>query len=353
MLGSTVLEVAIGLILLFFVLSLLASSAREIVEGWVQGRAKLLQRGLKELLRDGDGLGLVKQVYDHPVISSLFKGQYNPDRMNNLPSYIPARNFALALIDIAARGDPERTAVPVSTPAPVTFAEVRDGVAKNIRDPILQRAVLVSLDGAKDDLEKARKSLEAWYDSSMDRVSGWYRRHTQWLLFGMGLVAAFLFNIDTLRIAQSLYIDDAARAVIVAEAESVGQAAGSGRDNETMRNALGCPEPDKAQDILKGRSCAQARLDRLPYPLGWQGRPVIWPWQIEGSLFHWIGSFPWSAIPGWLLTALAISLGAPFWFDVLNKIMIIRSTVKPHEKSPEEASEDRQKLVAPASSTAA
>jgi hypothetical protein len=45
---------------------------------------------------------------------------------------------------------------------------------------------------------------------------------------------------------------------------------------------------------------------------------------------------------GWLLTALAATLGAPFWFDVLNRLMVIRSTVKPHEKSPEEASEDRQ-----------
>jgi hypothetical protein len=35
-------------------------------------------------------------------------------------------------------------------------------------------------------------------------------------------------------------------------------------------------------------------------------------------------------------------MGAPFWFDLLNKVTVIRSTVKPHEKSGEEASEDRQ-----------
>jgi hypothetical protein len=49
---------------------------------------------------------------------------------------------------------------------------------------------------------------------------------------------------------------------------------------------------------------------------------------------------------GWLVTALAIMLGAPFWFDVLNKFVVVRSTVKPHEKSPEEASEDRQERLA-------
>jgi hypothetical protein len=46
---------------------------------------------------------------------------------------------------------------------------------------------------------------------------------------------------------------------------------------------------------------------------------------------------------GWILTAFALSFGAPFWFDTLNKIMVIRSTVKPREKSQEEASEDRQR----------
>jgi hypothetical protein len=50
---------------------------------------------------------------------------------------------------------------------------------------------------------------------------------------------------------------------------------------------------------------------------------------------------------GWLLTALAVMLGAPLWFDVLNQIMVIRSTVKPHEKSGEEASMDRQGQPAP------
>jgi hypothetical protein len=43
---------------------------------------------------------------------------------------------------------------------------------------------------------------------------------------------------------------------------------------------------------------------------------------------------------GWLITAGALSLGASFWFDMLNKIMVIRNTVKPQEKSPAEGSKD-------------
>ncbi len=52
-------------------------------------------------------------------------------------------------------------------------------------------------------------------------------------------------------------------------------------------------------------------------------------------------------IAGWAITAFAVSLGAPFWFDILNKFMVVRSTVKPAEKSPPEASKDPQPSPAP------
>ncbi len=49
----------------------------------------------------------------------------------------------------------------------------------------------------------------------------------------------------------------------------------------------------------------------------------------EGIPIGWgDGSVTWKAItshlPGWLLTALALSLGAPFWFDLLNKVVNVR-----------------------------
>jgi hypothetical protein len=70
------------------------------------------------------------------------------------------------------------------------------------------------------------------------------------------------------------------------------------------------------------------RLDALELPIGWPDREFARDWYMR--------------VIGWLITGFAISFGAPFWFDLLNKMMVIRSTVKPHEKSPEESSEDRQ-----------
>jgi hypothetical protein len=361
MLGLDTLDVVIGLAFLFFILSLVVSAAREMIEGWMQTRAVHLERGMRELLRDETGENLASQVYNHPLINSLFRGKYDPAKdlksrgrlarlisrhdewkryanRSNLPSYIPARNFALALLDLSARGNPEAAG---AGPATVTFQQVRSGVARHITDPTVQRVVLVALDSAKGDLERARANLENWFDSGMDRVSGWYRKQTQWILFGLGLFAAVVLNVDTIRVSQALYQDAALRAAIVSEVQAtVERAASNPGDDSTIFANIGCSEPSAEAR----RSCAEERLERLGYPIGWN-------FGDDSDA----GDFRASSIPGWLLTALAITLGAPFWFDILNKVMVIRSTVKPHEKSPEEASEDRQPrtIATPASQTVA
>jgi len=70
------------------------------------------------------------------------------------------------------------------------------------------------------------------------------------------------------------------------------------------------------------------QTDELGIPLGWA----------DGTKQETLPNI----LLGWLLTALAVSLGAPFWFDILNKIMVVRSTVKPREKSHEEQSKDKK-----------
>ena len=346
MFGSTTLDVAIGLIFLFLMLSFLVSSAREILEAWLQSRAAHLERGIRELLDDRDGTGFAKQLYDHPLIAALYRGAYHPEhaaadpsrpdggwpslrRASNLPAYIPARNFAVALLDLAR----QTGAGPAALDSPPALDQIRSSAA-NIANDRVRGALLVAIDHAKGDLDEARANLENWYDSAMDRVSGWYRKQTQWILFGGGLLAAVALNIDTIHIAQELYRNNSMRSVIVAEAEALvqqSQAAGLDPSNlNAVRAALGCSETETAAALASGQSCPQRRLSNLGFPIGWSVTDA-------GGL-----NFRVSSIPGWLITALAIALGAPFWFDVLNKVMVIRSTVKPHEKSPEESSEDRQ-----------
>src|SRR4051794_28773351 len=102
MLGSEVLEVGVGMALLFLFISLMCTAVQEMIEAALKMRAKDLERGIREMLDDREG-SLTEALYEHPLISSLFVGNYKP-KGRNLPSYIPAGNFAAAILDIVVRG---------------------------------------------------------------------------------------------------------------------------------------------------------------------------------------------------------------------------------------------------------
>jgi hypothetical protein len=332
MFGSEILEVAIGLMLVYLLLSLICSAVREGLEAWSEMRAVHLERGIRELLQDLNGTGLAKALYTHPLIYGLFQNNYDSTKIkknglmpahSNFPSYIPAGNFAVALLDIVARGplaDPnDANAI---SPC-ISLATLRASIG-NIQSVPVQRALLSAIDMAQNDLNQARANIEAWYNRAMDRVSGWYKRRTQTIIFAIGLVATVSLNINTITIAQYLAQDNARRNAVLAVAETMAR-------DPTTQNA----------DIQS----RYANLAQLGLPIGWaDSSPVptwVMPVQCEGRCYWWYSIVV--PIFGWMITAFAITLGAPFWFDLLNKFMVIRSTVKPHEKSPEEASEDRQR----------
>lgn len=329
MFGSAILEVVIGIIFIFLLVSIICSSVREVIEAWFKTRAAYLEYGIRELLHDKQAEGLAESFFNHPLINSLFAEGYQPGRSlkrpsilasgANLPSYIPAKNFARALMDIAARG-PLTDAVSSDPDAPaITLHSIRMNIL-NIRSKQVQRVLLTAIDGAEGDLNKLQKNLEEWYDSAMDRVSGWYRRSTQWILFWIGLFIAVSMNVNTITIADYLYRNDAARSALVAKAET------ASADTNFLRQNY--------QEARQG-------LDSLHLPIGWtSGWGAPRTDDSPASKGVWNNLF--GPILGWLLTALAATMGAPFWFDILNKSTVIRSTVKPHEKSPEESSEDRQ-----------
>lgn len=372
MFGSTVLEVAIGLALLFTLLSLVVTSAREALEALLQTRAIHLERGIRELLQDEKG-DLAKEIYSHPYISNLFRGKYNPGeqlkaanwlikRFNsqrkkldtwkrlkfrtNLPAYIPSSNFALALLDTVFRGAPGDAD---KNAAPPTFDELRKKVA-DFANKDVRRALLIALDDSDGDIATARQNVEKWFDSSMDRVSGWYKKQTQWILLGLGLALAILLNVDTLRIASALYQNDSLRSVIVNEAEGVTQrqnTATATRQDPNLEKfgcTSGAASGTGVDATRSATECAQRQLSSLGYPIGWSGYRPATLHELSKDAKRRILDFPWSSIPGWLLTAFALSLGAPFWFDLLNKMMVVRSTVKPDEKSPAEGTKDKPKV---------
>jgi hypothetical protein len=304
MFGSEMLDVAIGMIFAYLLLSLICSVLNEFIERSLKNRAGDLEKGLRELLNDPDGSNLVKKVYDHGMISSLFKGNYDPNARDktNLPSYIPSRNFALAILGIL---------VPDSS-ATDSMASFREAVGK-IENARVKNALSAMLQAAADDVNKFRESIEGWFNSTMDRVSGWYKRRSQLIVFVVGFLAAGAMNVNSVSIANDLWVHKAQRDALVSSAQGY------------LVN-----HPDDQKGMNAGLKADIDSFESYGLPIGWN---ISWhrTWQ------HWM-AFAFLSLLGWFITACAVSLGAPFWFDVLNKFIVVRSTIKPHEKSMEEPS---------------
>lgn len=311
MFGSEVLDVAIGLIFVYLVLSLICSAACEAIEAVLKSRSLYLKRGLQELLNDPSGKELVADVYSHPLVCSLFAGQYDPSKPGNLPSYIPPANFALALMDIVgiakvakgAAGSPE---------AEMIRSTLEAYAAKN---PAVSQALLTIANTTEFDLSRMRSAIEGWYNSSMDRVSGWFKRRTHWVVLALGLTIAAGINADTILITNSLATD------------------------KSVRDSLISAATEQAKQEKQPNDTASLNFDADMQKIREAGLPLGWTTSAGSS--HRVPQ-TWRAwlvkILGLILTTFAISLGGPFWFDLLNQFMVVRSTIKPQEKSPTEPS---------------
>lgn len=366
MFGSEMLDVVIGIIFVFLTLSLVCSAVNEIIEAWLNKRADYLERGIKELLTDESGSGYASEIYKHPLIAGLFRGEYTneikgwrkriPPRLlgilhelgfkkTYLPSYIPAQNFALALLDIIQN--------PAAVEPPLPGYDAADPKART------KRAVEILIKAAGDNPAKARENIENWYNSSMDRVSGWYKRRTQVIILALGLFVTIVVNADAIAISNGLSRDKALRSSLLTAAQEYAKADASGMKSETAPSPSASPgakssptpapvtTPVPSQEANAPASCKEnknapkCKLDTEMQRLESLGLPIGWDWNDSRLVPKTFGGVLLK-LAGWLITAFAITLGAPFWFDLLNMFMVVRSTVKPKEKSPEEPAKPGQ-----------
>jgi hypothetical protein len=421
--GSTLLEVAIGVVFVYLLVSLLCSALNELIEALLKYRARYLKKGIAQLLSDP---GLARQFFDHPLVKPL----------GDKPSYISSRTFSLSLWNIAtteaakaqkAAGTAQQVVAGVTPDVTVIrnlLAGLDDTAFKD-----LKVSLITLIDEAETGvrnkalvLDAARKNVENWYDDAMDRVSGRYKRRVNFILIVMGLLAAFALNIDTIQITKALLYNDTLRKAVADSAEEYVKSHPTPTptpaatatptppptstptnnttppNNTTPGGATGTasvaptPTPDpqlaaEAQARLAKAKIDQVRgeLNSLGLPIGWPTKPAPVPdkmppitdepykgiadeterkaqydtdvanhpaalaqYKADLTAYNKDPRWPspagggwWLKILGIVLTGLAVSQGAPFWFDLLNKIIVIRSTVKPKEKSKDEGSKDK------------
>ena len=325
MFGSTVLDVAIGLVFVYLLLAIICTSANEILSGVTKSRGKLLREGIQQLLDNqptsaakNNSLALFEEFYKHSLITSMMRG-------NRHPAYLPARTFSTVLVDILAKDRVGR----------VDVAGIEKGL-EALPDGDVKESLLALVQSTEDEVGDVQLAIEGWFEDAMDRVSGWYKRKTQIWTVLLAIAVTVLSNADTLQITRRLWQDPVLRSAVVEEAKNRAQ---KPRPDVTVEY----PNPDdptnpQITSTNEGNTVSPEEQALLGQVLGWQNALQ------DKSARAWV-----ERILGWLLTILAICLGAPFWFDLLNKFVNIRSAGKAPDEKPKKPKKPK---LAPADKTA-
>jgi hypothetical protein len=335
-------DVAVGLVALFFLLSTAISAINEGIANVLGWRAKTLEDAIRNLVGDpqmrqgwrhlvrggwrrigridtpagpapevvagkqpegesGPKSGAVGRVeppndttlrlFDHWRVRSLVRDPESDLRRRARPSYMPPRAFSLALAETLAKGPPRADAPDKKSPWELADAEILErvkGALDDLPEGQLRSLVLKAVNNAHESLEGFRAQLEHAFDDSMERASGWYKRKVQTVLLIIAAVIVIGLNVNTVQVATVLWNDDALRSAVAARAA-----------------AQGTPEDAAA---------AVDDISELELPLGWGANAP------DNVLY---------AIPGWLIAIAALNLGAPFWFDLLSRLARLRGSGVP------------------------
>jgi hypothetical protein len=289
------LDVALGLSFAYFLFSILATTATETVSRFTQKRARDLERWLEQMLAGPEG---EKEAYtaflDAPIMRSLListgrlpRTTAKPGKARpRPPSYIPSPHFVNAVLSVGRDADRDLKAG-LSAWRAIGADLEREPIAGTVAGQALREIY----NRAGGDVIQFRRDAESWFDDQMERLSGVYKRWSQWIVWGVGFAVVLALNANSIRMAETLWNDPSSRQAIVA-------AAGSAKPGESVAQA-------------------QSDIGTLPLPLGWNG---------NGYHHFWGWAF---ALAGALITLGAISLGAPFWFDTLSRLARLRSTGAP------------------------
>lgn len=340
---SLVVDTALGVMFIFGTFALLISIVTELISRFIGLRGEYLLRGIRSLVDKDKAFKLPIPVIlrlrkptapastgsnTHQILTIGFvtnsagKGSLpamagdavlsNKDR-RSLPSYLSARTFARAVIDLI---------VPKPTTGAPTIDDLRQEINR-LADGALKDYLLSLTALATADLDHWRQAIEHWYDDEMARVSGWYKRHVRWISFGIGVLVVLAFNLNAVHFAKSLYTDQALRESVVSAATAASDC-GSKDPADCLQNvesqigtARGAGLPigwgEVAPCVGRAKPCgllaSGGLLDSAPAASNWS---QVW--------------FALLVLLGWALMLLSLLPGARFWFDLLSKLGTLRSS---------------------------
>ena len=335
--GFPILDLILGMVFVYFMLSLITSAAVEMMMSTFQLRAKVLRQWLcaifnKEMQQsDGEAVRLGQAIMDHCATTVLSK-------KGSATSYIDATNFSAALLERISFNPAQPDDVPATLADVIRVlkaAMATDGkpmLSTELRRTFISFAQEATADfnaeaqSGLSELQRFKAKVERWYDTNMDRLEGSLKkRYLRPLTFWIGTIVVLALNADSVSLAHYLYSNPDARAKIVAQAATVAgdtdynsrmpalEATNSGRDSADARQAIEDLRA-KQQNLTK----TIVKLNEV-VPLGWTDADAIAFKTADGKTLL-------NKAIGLLATILALILGAPFWFNLINKIVNLKSS---------------------------
>ncbi|HTF31678.1 MAG TPA: hypothetical protein VK625_22630 [Flavitalea sp.] len=370
---STYLDTILSLVFIFFIFSIIAYIFQEIIAVNLEYRGRLLWKSIAQLLdgfrQEGKNLGKntlktgqavnTDALFGHPQIFTLRKTP------NSYPSYIPSANFALAVMDLVGKR------VPADKKTTDLFSNIKLALDLNTDKSKEIFIVLENLVATSANIKELQDKIEAWFNDYMQRVTGWYKSNTVTTIRIIAVGVTLFFNINVIKLTHEIFTNSQLRAVIVTAAmntqanqELINTYLGQQRSAalDSIKNVYGgmLASAKNAQDSLgiqKQMADEQAtaiklynkksleNIDTLYQKIHAAGIPLGWSGGVLNSIFVRdsagnylkLDSFInilWLLL-GWAIAAGCISMGAPFWFDILAKLVNVRRAgLVPGKKGP-------------------
>ena len=312
---TNLVDVAIGLALVYLGASLFVTIINEYVGQLLQLRGRQLAGDLKTLIDDS---GIQERLKASPAFQPFFEtsGKW----WQVFSKSVPLRSYV----------DPNVLARMLVGGLETEQQSITEALGK-LQDSNVKKQLLALSKSVKGDVDRFVQEVSQWADRSLTMLGETYKRNIQILSFGLGILIAIAFNLDTITVAAHLYRDKDARAATSAAALELVRA----MPQDSLRACLNAPEDKRATmigceglfSLKEGMRQREGAFGKLP--IGWPNRSG------QGICHETVGGASLRDVPsrlllvlGWILTALAISLGASFWFDALNKLVNVRHGMK-------------------------
>jgi hypothetical protein len=301
---DAIIEITIGLVVTWLIISMTTSQIQEFIVEVLGSRSKFLEKRLLEMFKDR---ALLEKFYQHPLIDSLSAKTFLGRKRK--PTDIPNPIFAKAAVDIFLNAGRTEGEIPANS---MDLATMKQSILKSMgylkaENEDLARVVnylTPRLEDAEAKVEETiaeyRKNVESWFDITMVEATKLYRKYASAIAMGLGIGLAVAFNVDSIYIVNQLWRDPTLRQTIVAQAGNI--------------------KPDDQINVTN----AKTKLEELSLPVGWNEETTL---QNTGEVL--------SKVLGFLITGVAASLGAPFWFDILNRLLGLKSAQKPKKEEKE------------------